>query len=326
MRPALPVIAIAAALTALVGCKRDSEVGALWEVRYSTSFGRLARWSPNGIKLLFGDDRPGEIGLWTWQPGSDPVLILAEQPHNWDYAWSPDSREIVWTVPDGEGDSLGGIWIFRIDSAEKRRVHSTGRDAGWLADGSALVARLDRPIAGTAGIYLIPLDDGAPQLLVDDGIRPAASPRSHVIAFGSRELNGILQLLTLAGLTPSGIETLSTSGAMEWMWSARGGHLFYIINSFTSGQMRGTLWSAQLPGIVRDSLTIWAAQPAPNASGTEVAFVRQSGGRWAGIWLLTGEHEERITEYGVNPAFDPSGDQIAYDVAGGGLRIAVRTR
>ncbi len=74
---------------------------------------KMPRYSPNGSKILFVAQRPGE-GPMVWvmdSDGSDPVPLAAGSDAN----WSPDGKKIIYA-----SRKVNGLWIMDANGCNKR--------------------------------------------------------------------------------------------------------------------------------------------------------------------------------------------------------------
>jgi dipeptidyl aminopeptidase/acylaminoacyl peptidase len=320
----LPALALTAVL--LAGCGGDDAPETEeWGWAQTLDFGRMPRWSPGDSLILFGDDTPGRSGLWIWDLEHSPTQLAADlPPHNWDYHWSPDGRSVAFSSPAAEDDSLSGIWVVNRLSGAKTRVWNRGRDVSWGDNGGELYFRLENPSIGEPGVYALTVGDTVARFIALHGIRPAACPTESMVAFADAEVDGRLFTARDGALS----EALSNYGIAQWVWSGDGMYLTYIVNRYTSGILKGTLWRLNVTSPSRpDSLTSFAANPSPNGDCSAVAFERSSGGTWVGIWIhRRGEGDLQVVPYGHNPAIDRSGRRIAANISGGGVRILSRIK
>lgn len=313
-------------LLVLIGCEGEKSNGPsrAWDWRATLDFGRRPRWDPAGQRILFGDDTPGRAGLWVWDLTRDPQPLGDRlPPHNWDYRWSPGGAQVAFSSPAAPEDSASGVWVVEVESGRFWRVWDRGRDVSWGEAGSALVFRIDNPPVGIAGVYALTLTDTTgPRLIAAGGMRPLCAPSSGLVAYSDGEVDGRLWIAGGA----SEPRLVSLVGASEWAWSAGGSYLFFVVNHYSSGAIRGDLWRISGQAVVSaDSLTSYMAYPAPDGDGGQVAFLRSSGGVWAGLWLRRiGGEDVQVAPYGNNPDFDPTGDRIAVNAPGGGIRVLAR--
>jgi Tol biopolymer transport system component len=136
------------------------------------------RWSPDGERLVFNA---------TTAPGVNQIFVVdRRQDSSWSAPrrvsedagsganWSTDGRLIAFADPEGS------LRVVTLDGGKARVVAGPGRAGGqrfrrplWLVGEPALLARAEAP-GGQGGIWLVPVDGGAPRELVkfDDPARP----------------------------------------------------------------------------------------------------------------------------------------------------------
>jgi len=97
--------------------------------RRITSDGSIWRfpplWSPDGEKLLFGDKRQ-RLNIVDVDTGRVRVVDTSRHNDIEDYAWSPDSRFVVYTKNNSAG--YGSLWIYATADASTRQVTSDMHD------------------------------------------------------------------------------------------------------------------------------------------------------------------------------------------------------
>ena len=310
-------------LIAITGCSHNDAPSESWSITHQLDFGRQPVWSPLGGKLVFGGDCEDRFGLWLWTPGSSPVSLVDSFPsHNWDYGWSPDGSRIVFSAP-GDSDQAG-IWVLVTDTRALTRLFNKGRDPSWRSGGDSIAVQLDHPETGAAGIYFLDVATGEAVIAVEGGFKPRCSPTSPAWAYADGEIDGSLHLVD-----SQGADVIVTGpGAVQWAWSRGGSCLCASVDNYNVGTIKGILTRIWLDGArvtIDSALAAWTAYPAPNSDGSRIAFQRQSGGRWAGLWLYNDDGGEiRIADYGDNPCYNPTGDRIAMNAPGGGIRILTR--
>ena len=316
-------------LIVVSGCPESDPVpGPSWNWTVSTEFGRQPKWSPDGDRIVFGDDRPGFAGLYIWDTETDPVRLTdSAHFHNWDYCWSPDGELIAFTTPGEDSDSLSGIWILDVSSREISHVLEYGRDVSWYGSGQELVVRFDNPPEGEPGIYRLTLSEEKnavteTTLVAVSGHKPVCSPGNNWLAYSDNEIDGRLHLIDSLGTE----QYVGWHGVRQWTWSADGTFISFIINNYTTGILESVLWGLHINDpSAPDSLTRMAASPAPNSNGDEIAYSRLENGHWAGLWMYSdSEGIEKIATLGLNPDFNPKFDKIAANASTGGIRISVR--
>lgn len=307
------------------GCTSTSSPPDIPNITDVTDFGRQPRWSPDGQLILFGGDTTGQTGLWLWDLENDPVLFHDSlPPHNWDYCWSPDGASIAFTSPGEAGSDSSGIWVVSVEERTAHRIFDRGRDVSWYFDGSALAARVDLPVNGVPGIYRVELPSGESSLIVAGGHKPVCSPGENLVAYTNDENNGRLRVYGYADTSVA----VSGRGARQWIWSTDGSVLTYVIYDYLNPdptlRMTGELWRIRVspPDFQADSLTRWAAYPAPDFTGDNIAFMRSSSGAWAGLWIYSMSGGEfRIAQYVRSPHYNPTGNRIAVNAPNGGIQV-----
>ena len=304
----------------LISCDTSESTVAEWNWGESIDFGRVPRWSPDGDRILFGDDREGSPGIYIWMPGETPQLLADSLPsHNWDYHWSPDGSQIAFTSPGEPGSGAAGVWLVNADGSSKEKIFDRGRDLSWFHDGFSVVVRVEYPENGTPGLYRIELESGATQF-VTIGFKPVCSPIESLIAYTDSELNGRLSIID----ENFNATAVSDTGAYEYTWTVDGSALFCAVNNYTTGELNWDIVKISPSGAdwQREEVTRWALYPAPDRTGGRVAFMRISNASWRGLWMNTaGKGDERIADYGQNPDFNPLHDRIAVNSTQGGIRI-----
>lgn len=109
--------------------------------------GVVFKWSPTAAVLAFAP-QGAELskGLWRVRPGESALLAAAPEATVWSFGWSPDGRQIAYSLtlpfadPAGRSDAL-----FTVDGeggqAEQRLVAERAGVAGiaWWPDGTGLV-------------------------------------------------------------------------------------------------------------------------------------------------------------------------------------------
>ena len=309
-------------LMILCGCKKENENPA-WQLTVSTDFGRQPQWSPDGSQIIFGEDTPGKHGIWIWDLSDDPELISDSlPPHNWDYKWSPNSNLIAFSSPGGENSPQHGVWIAESQTRNLRKLSAEGYNVTWYYDGSAIAAEFDESGSGLNGIYRISLEDEPEISFVTYGKKPLCSPVSNKIAYIDQIVDGVVWL----GDDNGNRQPISERGVVQWRWSANGEKLFWIQDNYNRARLSGKLWQFIEPDstlLIKSNVSF----PAPNFEGSYIAYLKQSSSMWTGLSVHNLETGEvNIADDVFNPDFDPTGDRIAVNADGGGIRVYERMR
>ena len=202
------------------------------------------RLSPDGTRAAVGleDPRLGTRDIWVFDlTGKPPLRLTFDPADDSGPAWSQDGRTILFN-----SDRKGERDLYRKDSSASRPetlVFASAESKSvndWSPDGRFVVydtgAKGSHDAAGRphrADIYTVALD-GEPRA------RPLASTPAHeAIAAISPDGTLVAYHSSEAGRTEVFVETfpdkggrwqVTTTGAIEPMWSANGKELFFLTN------------------------------------------------------------------------------------------------
>ena len=207
------------------------------------------RLSPDGKRVAVSVN--ANISVWTLASGNMMRLTNESEPQ-YNPAWMPDSRRIVYDSNDGNGtrilrrsaDGIGGVELIVPVQAGFPEIVT--------ADGKLLVYHSSDRVA-----MLLPLDPaGAPRPLFKDIASQVSdaeiSPDGRWIAYESNESGRYEVNVRSYPAVDSGRWQVSSDGGMHPLWSRDGGELFFIAAD-------GMMMSARIePG-----LTFSHARPIP---------------------------------------------------------------
>ncbi|HLI52028.1 MAG TPA: S9 family peptidase [Thermomicrobiaceae bacterium] len=244
------------------------------------------RVSPDGRWIAFLRDHNGRADIWiVLREGGVPTQVTAEHsapgggPYGaaGGYCWSPDSRRIAYTTPDG-----GHLWSIAIDGSDDREltnIAGSQQQPDWSERGIVLINA--RPNDDLVDVALIP-GDGAdwPRRLAPSDrfyIDPHWSPDGRYVAvtsFPKPEYLIYEAYLTVIDVETGQIHDLASGHKI----SNRGGHF------------------------------------APDSR--RIAYVSDQSG-WANLWLTdveSGQSHQLVPEEReqADPVWSPDGRQIAY--------------
>jgi len=275
------------------------------------------RWSPDGRQIAFVSARKGHVGIYLIPPLEGQERLLVQTLGNTEMGrllaatpWSPDSRELLFTRPDGIGK-------INVATGEESHLTGTGgpeildQNAAWSFDGKTVV--FERHVTEEAGLWLIPATGGEPRLLLDDGVQPAWTPDDRRVVFsssrtGSENLweieieSGRLRQLTVGAGNDSDAVV------------ARNGRL-----AFHQWSEEADLWVSQVEdGSARrlTSHTSGSYNPRYSPDGKHIAYQSGRTGNWA-IWQLDLDSgaERQLTFHEAwegGAEWSPDGKRIAF--------------
>jgi Tol biopolymer transport system component/DNA-binding winged helix-turn-helix (wHTH) protein len=187
--------------------------------------------------------------------------------------YSRDGRWVAWTSGDGT------VWRCRVDGSEQLQLTPPGMTAflaSWSPDGRSL-ATMARKAGEAWHLYLLPVNGGQPQLLLNDGRNaadPSWSPDGKSLAFGRTDdamgKETSARTVSILSLETGAVEALRGSdGLFSPRWSPDGRFLVALTldgreaRVFSFGDQSWTklpVESAADPVWSADSKSLWIQQ------------------------------------------------------------------
>ena len=120
---------------------------------HGTGEWRMARWSPDGSRILHirylpdGSSDP-ELFLMS-ATGADSVRLTNDSNRDSYPCWSPDGTALAWTVRASSlGSRTPGIWTMNVDGSGARLIAEGGQSPSWSAHDLITFSGPDQAING----------------------------------------------------------------------------------------------------------------------------------------------------------------------------------
>jgi eukaryotic-like serine/threonine-protein kinase len=291
-----------------------------------------ATWSPDGQRLAFILNRPGEGEILAIS-GADGTNLSRITKSDGTYpflrspAWSPDGRNLV--VIRSSGGSAGELWLVPLSGGPPRRLSNDPpgvfcHSPVFAPNGISVVHVSNR--SGATNLWMLPLDNGQPFRLTS-GPGPDTKPsiaRNGSIAFlnarsrsamvvhnlasrQTRELCTHSSYIWAPAFSPSGLELAYSRAEQDGSW-----HIWIIpVQGGTQRQLTFGALPEIYPRFTPDGASVlyntWSAGPdriwqVPRTGGPPVALtpVRDDDDQYAdvspdGQWLAFARTENKIT-------------------------------
>jgi eukaryotic-like serine/threonine-protein kinase len=187
--------------------------------------------SPDGTRLALTTGPPGQGDLWSYDLRGRPPIRLAVVDEDRGAVWSPDSRQVAFTMASGATRPPNLHMVLADGSMlTPRPLRAEVVDGGprtWSAAGELFFLQ---PPLSTADVAVIPVEGAdSPRKVVATEyaeIDPTLSPDGHWLAYASPRTGR--NEIWVQGY-PEGVATrISNNGGYEPRWSADGRELFYL--------------------------------------------------------------------------------------------------
>lgn len=325
------------ARTRLAALTRSAPAAASIRPLPKIGVGDVQAISPDGSRAVIGDYSKGQnLALHDFASGQTRPFTDLDWTNAWAWgaAWSADGRHVAYAQTPWKSESIAELRVTNL-TGETRTVFSNasapGRGvlpAGWLPDGSAILAVVERPDR-TAAMGLVRVEDGRFTPLksfswafkTDD--LPRLSRDGRFVAFVER------------GGGPADVQVLSLDGQQAYrvtdhpaedrepVWSPDGRHLAFVSSrlgaealwavAMDGGQPRGEPFKVK-DGMHGVELLDWtpggitAVQHLASwdlyTVGVDPAAARTIGAPRALPYSRTGRN--------VSPAWSPDGQSLAF--------------
>jgi hypothetical protein len=241
--------------------------------RLAGAVGHSGAWSPDGKKLVYGN---GNDVLLAKADGTDPHKIASLPGQVYDFAWSPDGREIRFSAA-GSGTRPVAIWQVSADGTKLHQFlpgwypNATKRWGSWTPDGNYFIFEAGGQIWARreTGSILHKVSHAPVQLTnglhAYKGVRPSREGKKLFAVVGQRhgELNRYDRRARAFVPYLSGISALDVAFSRDAKWVA-----------YVSYPER-ILWRARVDGSEKIQLTfppIYAVLPRWSPDNKEIVF------------------------------------------------------
>ena len=241
--------------------------------RLAGAVGHSGAWSPDGKKLVYGN---GNDVLLAKADGTDPHKIASLPGQVYDFAWSPDGREIRFSAA-GSGTRSVAIWQVSADGTKLHQFlpgwypNATKRWGSWTPDGNYFIFEAGGQIWARreTGSILHKVSHAPVQLTnglhAYKGVRPSREGKKLFAVVGQRhgELNRYDRRARAFVPYLSGISALDVAFSRDGKWVA-----------YVSYPER-ILWRARVDGSEKIQLTfppIYAVLPRWSPDNKEIVF------------------------------------------------------
>lgn len=282
-------------------------------------------------RIIYTSLRPANHGLYLFEsPGGPPVHLSTEPALDYNPAFSPDGRWVVFC-----SERRGNPDLYALDLHDRARAPRllTNSEAledapGFSPDGKRLVFVSTRN--GNADIFVMPFQPqgpdasgGALNLTRHRGgdFNPAFSPDGKRIVFSSDRDGYRESDIYLMDADGSSVRRLTRSAGWDGSpaWSRDGQSIFF---SSERDKSLG-IYRLKADGSEQKQIVTGPALSPAVTPGGRIAFAAQQNGRWQ-IFSTTEDGSDWRTESDGQgeywaPAFDPkSGRMICHGAEGGG--------
>ena len=222
----------------------DIETNELFDLIVTEDDERLPLWSPDGSRIAFLSDLTGIRQLYFLESDNQLKQITNENRHVTQMVWSPDGKQMVYSVQNMEQSGLSDLFIIDLSNKEKNLLTDKIPClilSGWLFNDQEIIYnacyndKLDFWIASTS--------DGAIRSLnaSPSSYAPYArlSPNRDSILFTSQQ--GKSDEIYILGLTDGKKRQLTNTPELNEyypFWSPDGKQVGYWTDNFELGELK----------------------------------------------------------------------------------------
>ena len=281
------------------------------------------QFSPDGMSIAFlhydehywsGIHVMNADGTATAAVTDERNIPDTDDRHVWEFAWSPDSTQLVYVAQFDSGHYA--VFIIDADGTDRRQMTDDGNfmgNVGWSPGGDELVFVVEPG----SEIFTVMGDGTAQERLTSnlaDESNPQWSPDGSKIVYVTGDGDAEIAVMDADG----GNVTLLTSNAVDDTmpsWSPDGSKIVYVTGDGDAeiAVMDADGGNATLLTVndYRDSTPAWSPQ------GTKIAYTSAPTPSDVEIYVMStdGTGSVRLTDGGStssNPVWSPDGSKIAF--------------
>jgi Tol biopolymer transport system component len=292
---------------------RDLGSGKEAQLTNMLTMDRLARWSPDGSRVLYASEKAGKMDLWlVGAEGGEPELITGSfagsQRLNFigSPCWLPDGRNVAFVLRR-EG-KLVGIWVVPAERGEARKIEFTPEGSiqkiDWSPDGKKIAfdyagRKDDQTVKGSrvfeSDIYVMPAEGGKPARITrieKEGLSfetPRWSPDQKKIAFWGMDWleynqGKVSSQIWVADLETDKVEPITkkiSAMAKSLSWTPDGKWIIYVANENNKFQ----IFKAPVEGGEPVNLNIEGMYPDCSPDGKRIVYSKMMKGAFE-FWLV----------------------------------------